>query len=75
MREPDGFGPHVVVACATTKPSGWIFGRLFFRTFFFRKKKVQKLKYPMSQLPKKNFLIEIFVKDVMRDKPSKGGEI
>jgi hypothetical protein len=40
MREPDGFGPHVAVACATTKPSGWIFGRLFFRTFFFRKKKV-----------------------------------
>jgi hypothetical protein len=31
MREPDGFGPHVAMACATTKPSGWIFGRLFKR--------------------------------------------
>jgi hypothetical protein len=55
MREPDGLGPHVAMACATTKPSGWIFGRLFFRTFFFRKKKVQKIKCLMSQLPKRMF--------------------
>jgi hypothetical protein len=41
MSEPDGFGPHVAVACATTKPSGWIFGQLFFGSFFFCKKKEQ----------------------------------
>jgi hypothetical protein len=44
MREPDGFGPHVAMVCATTKPSGCIFGQLFFATFFFCKKKVEDKK-------------------------------
>jgi hypothetical protein len=38
MCEPDGFGPHVAKARATTKPSGWIFGRFFFGTFLFPQK-------------------------------------
>jgi hypothetical protein len=42
MSEPDGFGPHVAVARATTKPSGWIFGQLFFVTFLLLPKESKK---------------------------------
>jgi hypothetical protein len=42
MREINGFGPWFGPACAKTKPLICIFGRLFFRPFFLRKKKGQE---------------------------------
>ena len=42
MREINGFGPWFGPARAKTKPLIFIFGRLFFRPFFLRKKKGQE---------------------------------
>jgi hypothetical protein len=41
-RELEGFWPNVAVALCDKKPDSWLFGPLFFVTFFFGKKESKK---------------------------------